>query len=142
MSSNNEIIRRVCPRKEMSIMKYTREFSMVFIALLLVIATNCYSKTNEDFSIPEYLSIEKSLLPIFHDPYYLSSGKFPFNRINPNINEYLHFYLEKDNPSDRFSMNAISLLGYIGNNDDIQFVDNYLQKYLASSYQQRLLYKH
>lgn len=141
MSSNTEIIRRVCLRKEMSIMKYTQEFSIVFIALLLVIATNCYSKTNEDISIPEYLSIEESLLPIFHDPYYISSNKFPFNRINPDIKEYLHFYLEKDNSGIQVSMNAISLLGYIGNSDDIQFVDNYLQKYLASSYRQSLLYK-
>jgi hypothetical protein len=121
-------------------MKYTRELSIVYIALL-VIVTNCYSQANEDISIPEYLSIEESLLPIFHDPYYLSSGKFPFNRINPDIKEYLHFYLEKDNSVDRFSMNAISLLGYIGNNDDIQFVDGYLQEYLASSYRQSLLYK-
>jgi hypothetical protein len=134
------IIRRVCLRKEMSIMKYTRKLCIVLIALL-VIDTNCYSQAKKDISIPEYLPIEKSLLPIFHDPYYISSDKFPFNRINPDIKEYLHFYMEKDNSVDRFSMNAISLLGYIGNKDDIHFVDVYLQEYLASSYRQSLLDK-
>ncbi|MEJ2649907.1 MAG: hypothetical protein P8016_16050 [Sedimentisphaerales bacterium] len=119
-------------------MKYMRELCIVFIALL-VIATNCYSQTKEDISIPEYLSIEESLLPIFHDPYYLSSGNFPFNRINPDIKEYLHFYLEEDNSIELFGARAISLLGYIGNKDDIQFVDNYLQELLKSLNHERQL---
>jgi hypothetical protein len=109
--------------------------------LICFIANPLIANENPAKMDNEYLSIEKSLLPMFHDPYYISSDKFPFNRINPDIKEYLHFYLEKDNSAGRFSMNAISLLGYIGNNDDIQFVDDYLQEYLASSYRQRLLYK-
>ncbi len=118
-------------------MNCIRKLTVVLIAFLIVTA-NCYSQAEGDLVVPDYLSIEKSLLPMFHERYY-TSDNFPFNRINPDIKEYLHFYLEKDNSISTFSARAISLLGYIGNKDDILFVDNFLQELLTSLSRERLL---
>lgn len=96
---------------------------------LLVLTKACYSQFQSESRTPEVLSIEKSLLPIFSDRYY-TSDDFPFNRINPDAKEYIYFYLEKDNVR-AFGGNAIALLGYIGDKDDILFVDKYIQDFLA-----------
>ncbi len=118
-------------------MKRIRELSIVLVSLF-VLSANCYSQATEDLPAPDFLSIEKSLLPMFHERYY-TSANFPFNRINPDVKEYLHFYLEKDNSIGLFSARAISLLGYIGNKEDILFVDNFLQELLTSLSRDRWL---
>lgn len=56
---------------------------------------------------------------------------FPIYRINPEVREYIRFYLENDR-SLEYGAGAIWLLGVVGTRDDIEVVDNYIQSYLKS----------
>lgn len=115
-------------------MKSIRELAVILI-VLFVPAASCFSQAEGGLAVPDYLSIEHSLLPMVHPNYGLSRN-FPFNRINPGAKEYIYFYLEKDNYISDISASGIMLLGYIGNKDDIPFVDNYLQEFLAKSHRE------
>jgi len=78
-----------------------------------------------------YLSVRKSLLPMFATRL-LANEFFPFNRINPDIRPYILFYLEKDNYNYHIAAKGIWLLGFVGQADDIKFVDRYIQSRLNS----------
>ena len=96
-----------------------------------VMATKNPNDINND-----YLTVRQSLIPMFamgdfSGPYV--DKQFPFNRINPKAREYIRFYLEEDNNSSMHITGAIWLLGFIGHEDDILFIDQYINKNLHSS---------
>ncbi|NQT02900.1 MAG: hypothetical protein HQ580_12805 [Planctomycetes bacterium] len=125
-------------RKKMKNRTFQRDVILA-CALSICLMTN-YAMAIEKPSDAKdnYLSIEQSLLPIFSERYYTNEN-YPYNRINPGVKDYIHFYLEKDNSVGKLSAKAISLLGYVGNKDDIPFVDSFLQKFLINSDRERLL---
>jgi len=82
-----------------------------------------------------YLTIRQSLIPMFARGGFSETyvdEEFPLNRINPKAKEYLRFYLEQDNNSQMHIYGAIWLLGFIGDEDDILFLDQYIDKTLRS----------
>jgi hypothetical protein len=82
-----------------------------------------------------YLTVRQSLIPMFARGGFSETyvdEEFPLNRINPKAKEYLRFYLEQDNNSQMHIYGAIWLLGFIGDEDDILFLDQYIDKTLRS----------
>ena len=88
-------------------------------------------KTND-----EYLSVRESLIPMFARGGFSQTyvdEEFPFKRLNPKAKEYIRFYLEEDNIDQVRSSVAIWLLGFIGDANDILFIEQYIDKTLISS---------
>lgn len=115
-----------------------RAVILAFVLSICFMTSNLLAIEKPSKAKDNYLSIEQSLLPIFSERYYTNEN-FPYNRINPGVKDYIHFYLEKDNSVGKLSAKAISLLGYVGNKDDIPLVDSFLQIFLINSDRERLL---
>ncbi|MBN2183620.1 MAG: hypothetical protein JW715_17055 [Sedimentisphaerales bacterium] len=108
--------------------------SILGCVLLICFITNyvmAIDKPQE--SNKEYLSVQESLLPMLNFAFRMSNEFFPIHRINPDIKEYILFYLEKDNSNREYVAGGIWLLGVVGTRDDIKFVDNYIQSCLNNS---------
>ena len=88
-------------------------------------------KTNDN-----YLTVHQSLIPMFGKVFsskVYNDKEFPFNRINPKVREYIRFYIQEDNIEREISSAGIWLLGFVGNEDDISFIEQYIDKILESS---------
>ena len=103
----------------------------IYLTANYVMALGNSHETNEN-----YITVRESLIPMFARR--LSSStyndeQFPFSRINPKAKEYIRFYLEKDKSNPAYISQAIWLLGFIGDVDDISFIEQYIDKILESS---------
>ena len=83
-----------------------------------------------------YLTVRQSLLAMYAlgdlgGPAAAVVKQFPFNRLNPNVREYARFYLERDNTVKMNIYGALCLLGFVGNEDDISFIEQYVDKILS-----------
>ena len=84
----------------------------------------------------DYLTVRQSLIPMFGIVFsskVYNDKEFPFNRINPKVREYIRFYIQEDNIEREISSAGIWLLGFVGNEDDISFIEQYIDKILESS---------
>jgi hypothetical protein len=111
----------------------TLQRAIILASVLLICLIANYVKAVEKTPNKEtdYLSVRESLIPMFVRGS-ISNEEFPFNRINPDIRQYILFYLDKDNQDYDFVANGIRLLGFVGSNEDIEFIDNYLQLHLKN----------
>ncbi len=106
----------------------------ILVILFALILNGSYAQSLERRGINQeldsdgtsYLTVEQSLLPLT-DVSYFVSGDFPFNRINPEIKEYLFHYLENDNSVGEVTDLSLRLLGYVADEEDIPFIDNFIQ---------------
>ncbi len=85
-----------------------------------------------------YLTVRQSLLAMYALGDLTGAAapvkqRFPFNRINPNVREYARFYLESDNNAAYHIYGAICLLGFVGGEEDISFIEKYVDKSLLGS---------
>ncbi len=101
--------------------------SIFFMASILFANENTLEPNNK------YLSVRDSLLPMLNSDFRSNNKYFPINRINPDIKQYVLYYLENDNSSSTYASNGIWLLGIVGTKNDMNFVDNYIQSRLNSS---------
>ena len=113
--------------------------NVIRIAILDCILSIClignYIKAKEDLSVKnnDYLTVRESLFPMFNDTFRMSNEFFPIHRINPEARQYIIFYLENDNSCAEYVAGGIWLLGVVGIEDDIDFVDSYIQSRLNST---------
>jgi hypothetical protein len=99
---------------------------LLTICFILIIVLSINRTPEEKDKI---LSVRESLVPMFVTGL-ISNKDFPFDRINPDVREYILFYLDKDNSDYDFAANGIRLLGVVGRDEDIEFIDRYLQSRL------------
>ena len=66
-------------------------------------------------------------MPIFSKKDY-TYEEFAFNRLNPAIREYLLSYLENTESTSRSTGKAITLLGYVGNAEDLEFIEEFISR--------------
>jgi len=103
---------------------------------ICLIANYAMAIENSPVANNNYLTVRQSLIPMFArgglSETYVDE-EFPSNRINPKAKEYLRFYLEEDNIHPTHVYGAIWLLGFIGDEDDILFMEQYVDKSLRSS---------
>lgn len=110
-----------------------RRASILLYVLLMCLAANIIIAGDDNQKIEgDYLSVRESLLPMFSFTFQAGNEFFPIYRINPQVREYIRFYLEKDR-SLEYAAGAVWLLGFVGTKDDIEVVDNYIQSYLNSA---------
>jgi hypothetical protein len=82
-----------------------------------------------------YLSVRESLVPMFARSEFsgtYADQQFPIRRINPKAREYIRFYLEEDNNSETHICGAIWLLGLTGAEDDVLFIEQYIDNTLRA----------
>ena len=109
---------------------------MTFIISFFFVTNHLNATDNSHETNDNYLTVRESLIPMIVRR--MNSGtytdeQFPLERINPGIREYIHFYLEEDNSNSAFISDSIWLLGFIGNKDDILFIQQYIDKIIESS---------
>lgn len=113
-----------------------KEFKRIVILacafLICTITGNLLAIEKSSNTKDKYLSVRESLIPMVNFAF-RSNKYFPVHRINPNVRPYILFYLEKDNSNYDFVAGGIWLLGVIGTEDDIEFVDHYIQSELLKS---------
>ena len=110
-------------------MKYLKHYVMIIVLVLILISFGDI-EMNKESSLSNYLPVQESLILVFHEGHFTNKD-YPFNRIDPNVKEYLRFYLEEDNSATEAINNSIYLLGYVGDKDDVSYVNQYLRKYLS-----------
>ena len=108
-------------------------FVIPFVLSFFLMAAILFANENTSEPDNKYLSVRDSLLPMFNPDFRSSNKYFPINRINPDVKQYVLYYLENDNSSHIYACNGIWLLGIVGTENDINFVDNYIQSRLNSS---------
>lgn len=113
-------------------------YAFMLVMLFWVAGNNALAA--QETSESNYLPIHTSLIPLLN----WSGGAgfppriFPANRINPAAKGHIHYcfsdeYAKKINADVlNTRLGGIWLLGFIGNKDDIQFVDHFLQDSLTS----------
>jgi hypothetical protein len=118
--------------------------TIFFIAAMIVLVHN-YSLAAEKPVDPNYLSVRISLIPVYawgnsSPKYYINPEYFPMSRINPAAKEYLYFCLDLEKaqtisygPNIHMYGGAIWLLGFIGDDKDITYIDTLIQRYLHLS---------
>jgi len=109
--------------------KYIKHCVMGIVLVLTVTSFGDIEITKESYR-SDYLSVQESLILVFHQGH-MTGKEYPFNRMDPNVKEYLRFYLEKDNSSTEAINNSIYLLGYVGDEEEVSYVDQYLRTYLS-----------
>lgn len=110
--------------------------TLVLACSLSICLTASQAKATEDApdeTKDDCLSVRESLLPMFSFAFRSSNEFFPIRRINPAVRPYIRFYLENDNSRYDYVAGGIWLLGVVGTEDDIDFVDEYVQSLLNSS---------
>jgi hypothetical protein len=116
-----------------------QKFAIVACVLSLCIDVTATEKSPEANS--EYLTVQQSLIPMFAKAFSseaYSDEQFPLNRLNPKAREYIRFYIEEDNGVPLLSSVGIWLLGFIGDVEDVSFVEQYIDRTLLASKDSRL----
>lgn len=105
------------------------------ILIFCTVATGMFASDKE-------LTIEQSLIPVFgrhseemenvngkKERIYLDN-KFPYNRLNPGIRPALRHIISDNNfkyLDRRIKVNALILIGFVGRQQDLQFVNKYME---------------
>jgi len=116
-----------------------QKFVIVACVLSLCIDVSATEKPPQANS--EYLTVQQSLIPMFAKAFSseaYSDEQFPLNRLNPKAREYIRFYIEEDNGVPLVSSVGIWLLGFIGDVEDVSFVEQYIDRSLLASKDSRL----
>ncbi|HPD47060.1 MAG TPA: hypothetical protein PLY61_09205 [Anaerohalosphaeraceae bacterium] len=104
--------------------------TILFTVLLACVASGFSAQGTAPGASSSRLTIEESLIPMFargnYAEIYYSDEGFPFDRINPGIREYLLFCLRKDDADPYHAYGALWLLGFVGEADDLTFVEEYI----------------
>ncbi|MHC4169131.1 MAG: hypothetical protein ACYSWQ_19445, partial [Planctomycetota bacterium] len=116
--------------------------AFVFAVIALNIFISDCSIAKEKKSSPNYLSVRRSLIPVYgwasglHNPPF-DPRHFPMNQINPAVREHIHYCLDVDKARKgkyghlvHTQVGGIWLLGFIGDSNDVRFVDDFIQDYL------------
>jgi len=113
-----------------------RAVSMACVLSICFMTNYVMAIENPPGTNDEYLSVRQSLIPMFAKGGFSGTyvdEEFPLNRINPKAKEYIRFYLEEDNIDLVRSSVGVWLLGFIGDEDDILFIEQYIDKAILSS---------
>jgi len=134
--SQNCIIKLRIGEQKMNNSELQRLFILACILSICLTANYIMAFENPPETNDGYLTVRQSLIPMFARGGYSETyvdEEFPLNRINPKAKEYIRFYLEEDNIHPTHVYGAIWLLGFIGDEDDILFMEQYVDKSLRSS---------
>lgn len=116
----------------------TTKINVILICFLLnCVITNYMTAAENSLDVNDaYLTVQQSLIPMFGKVFSskaYTDKEFPFNRLNPKAGEYIRFYIQEDNNDREISSAGIWLLGFIGDKEDILFVEKYIDKNVKSS---------
>lgn len=112
------------------------------VSLTLIVSSHLMAVERPPEPNEGYLTVRQSLLAMYAMGGLLGPAAirelFPFDRINPDVREYARFYLEEDDTVEANACGAVCLLGLIGKQDDIPFIEQYVDEKLARSVDPRV----